>query len=481
MKRIIFGLLTIVGAGAVIASGMTGAFFGDIERSIGNTFAAGAIDLKVDNESYYNGNACVDIGTSEPNYVWQGNTPYPVPGTPCTTSWELDDLDNGRLFFDFTDLKPDDESEDTISLHIGTNDAWACMDVVLTSNDDRSSTEPELHAPDALEDINNTWDGELAQNVQFFWWADDGDNVYEVGENEISKGVQTLYNLANTPFSVALADATHNVWGTPGPIPAEETVYIAKAWCFGNLTLDPVPDNGGINPTLESGVNCDGRTLNNLTQTDGATLDVAFRAIQTRHNDTFVCNEEEPRLATITVNKTVVNDNGGNNGVGDFQLFVDNGTTNIPVTSGLPTVVTAGNYTVTETGISGYVASFPDLSDDCDSGGQLVLGPDENKVCNITNDDQPALITLVKSVINNNGGTAGPSQFGLRVDGNLVQNNTSYPVSANSPHSINEDGRTGYQFVSITGISCPGTIPGNVTLSEGESITCTITNDDIAP
>ena len=52
MRRIIFGLITIVGAGAVIASGMTGAFFGDTETSVGNTFAAGAIDLKVDNESF---------------------------------------------------------------------------------------------------------------------------------------------------------------------------------------------------------------------------------------------------------------------------------------------------------------------------------------------------------------------------------------------------------------------------------------------
>ena len=51
------------------------------------------------------------------------------------------------------------------------------MDMTLTSNDDESSNEPELEAGDDLEDANLTWDGELAQNLQMFWWADDGDGV----------------------------------------------------------------------------------------------------------------------------------------------------------------------------------------------------------------------------------------------------------------------------------------------------------------
>ena len=44
----------IVFVGAVVI-GATGAFFSDTETSTGNTFTAGAIDLGVDNESYYNG------------------------------------------------------------------------------------------------------------------------------------------------------------------------------------------------------------------------------------------------------------------------------------------------------------------------------------------------------------------------------------------------------------------------------------------
>src|SRR3990167_7626988 len=102
MKKIITSLSVIVAVSA-IAIGATNAFLSDTELSTGNVFAAGAIDLKIDNESYYNGK----VSTS--------------------TSWQLSDLSQGLLFFDFRDLKPDDEGEDTISLHVDNNDAYLCM------------------------------------------------------------------------------------------------------------------------------------------------------------------------------------------------------------------------------------------------------------------------------------------------------------------------------------------------------------------
>ena len=203
MQRILASLILIAGVATALGVGATNAFFSDTETSTGNTFAAGAIDLKVDNESYYNLNKCavdttdVDQDQNITEFVWQGLAAYPVVGTNCATSWSLDDLDNGHVFFDFNDLKPDDEGEDTISLHV-QNDAWACMDVTLIKNDDLSSNEPELLTGDTQNIPEEFWDGELAQNLRMFWWADDGDNVYELGENTISDGVQTLYNLATT-------------------------------------------------------------------------------------------------------------------------------------------------------------------------------------------------------------------------------------------------------------------------------------------
>ncbi len=484
MPRIILSLALITITGGALAFGATKAFFSDIETSSANTFTAGAIDLKVDNESYYNGNKCTLVegeetveDMSDDVYEWVGDASYPEEGTDCETSFGESDLDNGLLFFNFNDLKPDDEGEDTISLHVNTNDAYACLDISLTSNDDNSSTEPELEVPDDEDIVDETWDGELAQNIQMFWWADDGDNVYEEGETPLTEEVRTLYNLAVNAFSVPLADSLNNVWGEDGPIPGNSTRYIAKAWCFGNLTLDPVEAGQGVNPSVDPGVDCDGTVLNNLTQTDGATLDIAFRVVQARHNETFTCNEEQPRLAKLTVIKNLVTNNGGNNIISDFQLFVD-GVVTTPVTSGITTILVPGNYVVYETGVEGYEA---EITGDCSIDGEVTLVEGDDKTCTITNDDLPSNIHLDRVIINDNPAhvNALPSAFKMRVDGILVANNTSIDVASNIPHTITQDAVPGYTATISGDAECPGALGGTATLDEGQEIECTITSDEI--
>ena len=87
MKRIILSLLTL-GIVAVVATGATTALLSDEEISSGNTFTAGAVDLGVDNHSYYNGNECSEV--DDDIWQWVGNAEYPEPGTPCETSWIVD-------------------------------------------------------------------------------------------------------------------------------------------------------------------------------------------------------------------------------------------------------------------------------------------------------------------------------------------------------------------------------------------------------
>jgi len=59
-SRILLALMLIVGAGGAIATG-TSAFFSDTETSTGNTFTAGAIDLKIDHlKQTYNDDTCQD-------------------------------------------------------------------------------------------------------------------------------------------------------------------------------------------------------------------------------------------------------------------------------------------------------------------------------------------------------------------------------------------------------------------------------------
>ncbi len=411
-SRILLALLLIIGAGGAVTGG-TAAFFSDTESSIGNIFTAGEIDLLVDNDSYYNGNRCVNVAPeNEPeDWEWVGEADFPLAGTTCDTSWPLANLNDGEetlhKFFNFTDVKPSDEGEDTISLHV-QNDAWMCMDVSLTSNDENGQNEPEELTDDPEDVVEDEFDGELAQLIEMVWWADDGDNVLEDGEPILTglglpeDGVETLLDLAYpTPFSVSLADSQNNAWEEENvPVPANETVYIAKAWCFGGMDLEPL-EQDGFGKTVDGdegfpngpqdrdggGYICDGNDLGNESQTDQATLDVEFRAVQARHNEDFVC--EIPGDATLTLQKTVENGSDGAAEAADWTLTAT-GPTNISAPGGVvAAAVLEGNYVLgEEAGIPGYIPSQYSCvvnGGDPVAGNEIALAEGDVAVCTITN------------------------------------------------------------------------------------------------
>ena len=292
-QRILLSLAIVVAVGGgAIAS--TGAFFSDTETSTGNTFTAGAIDLKVDSTQHYNGNVCQPVETQEgPVYQWVGQSAYPVPGTPCDGTWSLTDLQNGvQKFFNFSDVKPGDSGENTLSLHIDSNPAWACADITVTKNDDVTCTSPENAAEGSGVCENSLpfadFDGDLAQNLNFFAWLDqgvtpgfgndttgEGDNIWQAGEPPMfSNGVGPLSDAIGGKH-YALADSTTSF----GPLPPGATDYIGLAWCAGTL-------DASVPGTLT----CDGATMGNEAQTDTAVANVTFRVEQSRNQPNFVCN-----------------------------------------------------------------------------------------------------------------------------------------------------------------------------------------------
>lgn len=374
MKKILLSLATLAFVGAVIVGGTT-AIFSDTEVSTGNTFTAGAIDLQIDNDSYYNG---------EFN---QG------------TSWLQKDLEEGDWFFDFRDLKPGDWGEDTISLHVYNNDSYLCADVTLTSNQDNGWTEPELNDEDPEYTAGR---GELADRIDFIWWADDGDNVLEVGEGLLPSGPLGYLGVGETA-TVPLADANENIWNEEqggGPLPGDSVRYIGKAWCFGELTIDPLePGNyEGPDGELGGGFSCNGSGEDNSTQTDNLTADISFRAVQSRHNESFVCEPEtQPEFGTLTVDKRILfTDITVDVEIPDFVLHVSGPdsyeadfTDEISV-SGL----NPGIYTVTESYIGAEPITFDPVFDlDCSDGGSfgtVELNAGDNLTCRVTNEVEPA-------------------------------------------------------------------------------------------
>ena len=208
---------------------------------------------------------------------------------------------NDHWFFKFTDLKPGDIGEDTISLTVHDNDSWACANVKITENLDNSCTEPELDDDEDCNEDQNTA-GELPEYLSFVWWPDDGDNVLETDEVDLVffKYGKLSDMLVDNEMKLTLADKTLNFFDktAPGtPLKGETPYYIGKGWCFGDMTLQAVPDKDdddvdiNTNPVERkaTGFVCSGLNTNNAAQTDSITADVSFYAVQTRHYAEFVC------------------------------------------------------------------------------------------------------------------------------------------------------------------------------------------------
>jgi hypothetical protein len=193
-----------------------------------------------------------------------------------------------------------------------------------------------------------------------------------------------------------------------------------------------------------------------------------------------VTNDDQ--TTTLTVIKHVVNDNGGSATADQFTMTaagtaVAGGSTSFAgaESPGTDLSVTPGSYSVSESGPSGYTES-----DSADCTGSIALG--EHKTCTITNDDQTTTLTVIKHVVNDNGGSATADQFTMMAAGTAVAGGSTSFAGAESPgtdlsvtpgsYSVSESGPSGYTESDSTDCT------GSITL--GEHKTCTITNDDQA-
>lgn len=196
-------------------------------------------------------------------------------------------------------------------------------------------------------------------------------------------------------------------------------------------------------------------------------------------------NQYNPN-GTLKVVKNVINDNGGTKTYANFHFTTSNGgaqqsfdadASDTNHEDGVKTFTLTGgtqfNVAETEANQDGYTTTY---SGDC--SGTIVTG--ETKTCVITNNDNGASLTVIKHVVNNNGGTKVAPDFTMYVNGTNVSDN-SFPGNENGTtvtlnpgsYSISENGLTGYTGTKSG--DCSGTI------ALGEHKTCTITNDDDAP
>src|SRR6185503_4733537 len=127
-----------------------------------------------------------------------------------------------------------------------------------------------------------------------------------------------------------------------------------------------------------------------------------------------ITNDDQP--AHLTLTKVVVNNNGGAAVAADFTLSAA-GPTPIAGAGGVSQDVSAGSYALSETTKPGYTASAWSCTGGTQTGSTVALALGQSATCTITNDDQPAHLTLTKVVVNNNGGTAVAVDFTLSAAG----------------------------------------------------------------
>jgi hypothetical protein len=184
--------------------------------------------------------------------------------------WSEKDLGEGDTFFNFDDVKPADWGTNVISLHVSTNDAYACL--LVGDKDDQENPaqplDPELDAGDLVGVGNPTGNGELSNFLNVFTWGDtDFDGVYDVGETSLGSG--PLSSLS----TIMSMDSINDQF-----LMSTTTKYIGLAWCAGTLTANQGDD-----------FDCDGSGMSNIAQSDSFSATLTAYAEQVRNNGTFEC------------------------------------------------------------------------------------------------------------------------------------------------------------------------------------------------
>ena len=186
--------------------------------------------------------------------------------------WNETDLDGSQTFFNFGDIKPADWGTNLISLHVETNDAYACLFPNGIIDGENTRIEPETTAGDTTP---TQPDGELSDFLKFFAWIDDGDSVYEGGG-------ETIVVPVNTPIETIDTEIIAMNLQSGG------TGYIGLAWCVGTQTL--------VSTTL----GCTGVSGNpniiDQAQTDSVMASLTAYAVQQRNNPNFDCESVLPTL-----------------------------------------------------------------------------------------------------------------------------------------------------------------------------------------
>jgi len=253
------GAIGLAGAGAGLG---TSALFSDRETFGNNSFAAGSLDLVVNARSVYHGaEESLQIG---PGGTSDGDPTFNVSAT---------------------DVKPGDWGLAQFCFDITDNPAylWTCGD--LTENAENGQTEPEA-------DVDESPGGELAEATQAVLFY-----CPRAGNGDVPEASAFQEDGDYGPDDFHPGDPGTDVAGTleDAGLPVLRSGSLASVLTAMNngLALDGTPFEGDGRTEFPAGAGqaclCMllylPRSVGNEVQTDSASFDLDFHAIQSRHND----------------------------------------------------------------------------------------------------------------------------------------------------------------------------------------------------
>jgi hypothetical protein len=205
-----------------------------------------------------------------------------------------------------------------------------------------------------------------------------------------------------------------------------------------------------------------------------------------------ITNDDQQGVLSVT--KVLPNDSGSDAACEDFTFSIDGGD---PIAFEADctndVALDAGSHSVTEDGtpIPGFATTYANSANSNADCANLAVANGEvagDVTCTITNDDQPGVLTVTKSLTIDNGGDATCDDFTFTVDGGspiAFESDCSndVPVDAGN-HTVVEDGTLAGYAVSYANSANANSDCTDLAVVNGGAagdVTCTITNDDIAP
>src|SRR3990172_10051938 len=269
-------------------------------------------------------------------------------------------------------------------------------------------------------------------------------------------------------FNLNLTDSS--LVGTATDISHGET------YTFNNLPPDSYTLSEVTNPTIyTTAVSC----VNEADQETG-TGSVDSVELDLAEGDDVTCTFTNTIIkGSITVDK--VTNPAGSTQSFDFTLGDDgSGSTSLTDQQTPHTFadLLPGTYSLTEGAVTGWDLTGVVCSDQSDPSS-ISLSAGEDVTCTFTNERLP-ILTVVKDVVNDYGTVAQPDDFDLKIDNLSVDSGVPNVVTTGS-YTVGEDLTLNPDGYLLTSISSPCDSEGNILLSYGDDVTCTITNTAVAP